>query len=65
MVHLGPNLLLDIGRDNDSMTAGEAGVGVSSNHDDAMEGVFGSQSQHGALMQHLRPYVAMLTSETR
>ena len=55
MVHLGPNLLLDIGQDNDSMTAGRAGVGVSSNHDNPMERVFASQSQHGTLMQHLRP----------
>lgn len=65
MVLLGLNLLLAIGRDNDSMAAGEAGVGVSSNCDDAMEGVLVSQSQHGMLMQHSRPYTAILTSETR
>ena len=44
MMLLGLDLLLDIGRDNDSMPASEAGIGMSSNHDGAMEGMLASHS---------------------
>lgn len=66
MIALKLNLPVVTDQDDYDMPSGEAGMGMSSDHDEAMEEVLASHGQSGMLRQQPRSYyTAKLTSKIK